>query len=263
MSNMEARSERTEQLKLTVLGSCGGYPEPGRACSGFLLQQGPTNIWIDAGAGTLDALTRILNLDDLEAVLLSHTHPDHWTDLPIALHRIAVTRGGKEYPSLAIYGPPEWPVSTGIARQWYSRDGSTYHPITLEDGQTFRIDRCDVNVATVEHGMPAFAMRFDDGDSVFVYSADTAPCPALVEIARGADLFLCESTLPPGQETPISMNPAQAGQIALDADVRRLVLTHLLPGIDPAESCRIAASVFGGPVSHAYPGTVFEIRGSG
>ena len=247
-------------MQLTVLGSSGGYPEPGRACSGYLLQRDRFSIWIDAGTGTLDALQRIVNLGKLEGILLSHTHPDHWTDLPIALHRIAVTGEGMEYPPVAVYGAPDWTVTTGVAFQWYS-DGNSptpYTPFEMKHGDVYKLGGIYIDIAEVQHSVPTFAMRFER-DSVLVYSADTAPCDALIELARDADVFLCEATLPPGEEAAISMNPEQAGQIARAAGVKQLILTHLLPGIDPEESCRVAAGVFDGPVTWAQPGRVFEI----
>ena len=68
-------------LSLTVLGCCGSYPGPGGACSGYLVRGAGTTIWLDAGSGTLANLQRHVGLTDIDAVVLSHGHPDHWSDV--------------------------------------------------------------------------------------------------------------------------------------------------------------------------------------
>jgi ribonuclease BN (tRNA processing enzyme) len=187
---------------------------------------------------------RIIELEALDGILISHLHADHWTDLPIALHRMAVTNTGQNLPSVPVYGPAEWVERTGIAYQWFSRDDAPYVSHTLADGESYAIGDLDITVAAVQHGMPTFAMRITDGVSTMTYSADTSPCDSLTMLAKDADLFLCEATLPDRITTSISMNPEQAGQMAATANARQLVLTHLLPGTDPGESCAIAAEAF-------------------
>jgi ribonuclease BN (tRNA processing enzyme) len=247
-------------LRLIILGSCGGYPEPGRACSGYLVESGKTKIWVDAGTGTLGSLLRFCPLDDLDAIMLTHLHPDHWTDLPIALHQYSVQSQGQPSHLLPVYGPPGWPEATGVSSQWYSQRGARpYEVNALAPGEQVSIGELTVTTAAVEHSVPTFALRISDGKRNLVYSADTRACDSLRDIVTGADLFLCEATLPPGQETSISMNPAQAGRLATEAGVRHLVLTHLLPGIDPAESCAIASKHFAGPVDHADQGRTFDV----
>ena len=67
-------------MRLTVLGSSGGYPAPGSACSGYLLEDADTRLWIDAGSGTFARLLEHCAPNELSAVLISHLHADHWTD---------------------------------------------------------------------------------------------------------------------------------------------------------------------------------------
>lgn len=248
-------------MQLIVLGSSGGYPEPGRPCSGYLVHSQTTRIWVDAGTGTLNALLKILKLEDLDCILISHLHPDHWTDLPIALHQLAVNECRVSRP-LPVYGPPGWPQATGIESQWFSSQSPPQRELTFGAGKTLTIGDLEIIPVEVQHGVQTFAFRFTQGEDTLVYSGDSSPCEALVEIARGADLFLCEATLPPGEETPISMNPAQAGKVAKEAGVSRLVLTHLLPGQDPDAACAVAAEIYSGPVTYARPGGVFTVGGS-
>jgi ribonuclease BN (tRNA processing enzyme) len=246
-------------MRLTILGSSGGYPAPGRACSGYLIRTRNTTLWVDCGTGTLDAVLRHASLSEIDAILLSHLHPDHWTDLPIALHQKAVTRTRDATGPIPVLGPAGWPAGTGVAAQWFSDDRNIFISDTLNDGKAFSIGEIRVQPCRVEHGMPVFAFRFSADVRSLVYSADTRPCAQLLELARDADLFLCETTLPAGEETAISMNPEQAGRLAASAGVRELVLTHLLPGIVPDDSCSEAARHFNGPVSYADPGRTFVI----
>ncbi len=68
-------------LSLTILGCSGPCAPPGGACSGYLVDDGETRLWVDAGSGTLANLQRHVAVDTVDAVFLSHEHPDHWTDL--------------------------------------------------------------------------------------------------------------------------------------------------------------------------------------
>ena len=73
--------ERDMSLTVTVLGSSGSYPGPGRACSGYLVQGGGKNVWLDAGSGTMANLQKHIDLAEIDAVVISHEHPDHWSDI--------------------------------------------------------------------------------------------------------------------------------------------------------------------------------------
>ena len=83
-------------VSVTVLGCCGSYPGAGGACSGYLVDDGTTRLWLDAGSGTLANLQRHCALDDVDALVLSHEHPDHWADVEgwvIALRHLTAPRG--------------------------------------------------------------------------------------------------------------------------------------------------------------------------
>jgi ribonuclease BN (tRNA processing enzyme) len=106
-----------------------------------------------------------------------------------------------------------------------------------------------------------FAFRFEHGGQVLTYSGDTGESPVLVELARSADILLCEAGFPELPDLPpgLHLTGRQAGQHAATADVRHLVLTHLAPDYDPALSLAGAAEAFGGPVSLAAPGQVLDL----
>src|SRR5262245_34000632 len=108
-------------MRLTVLGSSGGYPAPGSACSGYLVEDGDSRLWVDAGSGTFARLLEHCSPDELSAVLISHLHADHWTDLIVGLH--ALQFAFKRDEPLPVYGP------AGRRRWAWSRTGrARIHP---------------------------------------------------------------------------------------------------------------------------------------
>jgi ribonuclease BN (tRNA processing enzyme) len=89
-------------LSVTVLGCDGSYPGPGGACSGYLVRGGGVTLWLDAGSGTMANLQRHVALDDVDAVVVSHEHPDHWTDLEAFYAACAYVIGRSGIP---VYAP--------------------------------------------------------------------------------------------------------------------------------------------------------------
>ncbi len=92
--------------RLVVLGSCGAWPEPGRACSGFVLEYGGVRIALDLGYGTLPRLLTLLGssaADGIDAVIVTHAHPDHMVDL----HGLFRARwfGRRGAPAIPLFAP--------------------------------------------------------------------------------------------------------------------------------------------------------------
>jgi ribonuclease BN (tRNA processing enzyme) len=114
-------------------------------------------------------------------------------------------------------------------------------------GRTFSLTSCPV-----VHNPESLAYRIigDDGASV-VYSGDTDECEALVDLARGADLLICESALPDELKVPGHLTPSLAGGIAARAGVGRLVLTHLYPECDTVDISAQCRRTWGGPLTVA------------
>ncbi|MFJ5935482.1 MBL fold metallo-hydrolase [Streptomyces sp. NPDC093071] len=247
----------SDVLRCTVLGSATPYPRPGNACSGFLVEGGGARVWVDAGTGTLAELQRYTALGDLDAVWLSHLHADHSADLLTAYY--ALLYAGLDLPlPLPLLGPP----GTADRLAGFLTNGPVRSPVEkafaveeLYDGHVARIGGLTLRSRAVEHGgPPAFALRVEDGRGrSLVYSGDCEPCPALVELARDCDLFLCEAD----GEGPGHHAAAQAGRSAADARARRLVLTHVGPGTEPGEAVARAAAAYPGEIAHADPGLRF------
>src|SRR5690348_2822565 len=101
-------------MQLRILGSSGGWPAAGNPCSGYLVSAAGTQVWVDAGSGTLGALLAQGSLSDVDALWISHLHPDHCADLPVVWHTLAYSGVGRTAP-LPVLGPPGWPDAiTGL-----------------------------------------------------------------------------------------------------------------------------------------------------
>ena len=180
-------------LSVTVLGCSGSYPGRGSACSGYLVDDGRTRIWLDAGSGTLANLQHHLALDQLDAVVISHGHPDHWSDLEgwnIVLQHFLDRR------AFPVYAP------AGLKEQTY--DGMPNVAwMDVADSDGVSIGTLETTFSRTDHGPETLAVRVDAGDRSFGYSADTGPGWSLEALGGGLDLALCEASVPADQEGKI------------------------------------------------------------
>jgi ribonuclease BN (tRNA processing enzyme) len=246
-------------VRLRVLGTSGGWPAAGRACSGYLLQGGSGLLAIDAGSGTLVELLRHASLRELDAWWISHLHADHCSDLSAVFHALAY---GKQRDSrLLVFGPPGWTdwldATVGVA----GAATSVFQPVELTEGAFHEVAGLALTATETRHDPRTFGLRVAAEGQVLAYSADTGECPQLVRLARDADLFLCEAfrSWPGALQTPTSLTPQQAGMVAQLADVHRLLLTHLHPDADPEFAAAKAAEYCSGPVGVAQPGQVYDL----
>ena len=230
-------------LTMTVLGASGSYPGPGGACSGYLVDDGRTRVWVDAGSGTLANLQRHVALDQVDAIVLSHEHPDHWSDLEGWHNVLRFVLDRTRFP---VYAP------AGLRHQTY-QDTDPYIAWTdVTDGDRVTIGTLDVAFSRTDHGPETLGMRVTSDGRSFGYSADTGPAWSLEALGAGLDLVLCEATVPTDQEGGTQhLSARQAGVQARAAGAARLVLTHLWPTLDPARSRAEGSEAFGAPVEVA------------
>lgn len=241
-------------MSVTVLGARTPYPAPNEPCSGYLLRAADRNLWIDAGAGTLAELQRHVELAEIHAIWISHLHPDHYADLLAAWNAYA---NDGSLPRPTVYGPPSWDarLDAMLARQGAA--AKVFDVVELEDGARLSLGEVELRAVAVHHSVPTFAVRAEAGGRVFAYGADSGPMPALVELARGAGLFVAEA----GADTPQAYHctPEDAGAAAEEAVVGQLVLTHLAPGLDVDDAIARCRTTFSGAVAVAKPGHVLAV----
>jgi ribonuclease BN (tRNA processing enzyme) len=246
-------------MRLTVLGCAGSFPGPDSACSAYLVEADDFRLMVDFGTGSLSALQRYASLTSVDAILLTHLHADHILD---ACSYVVVRRYSPEgaYPPLPLYGP----AGTGDRLAGAYGEGpldDVYRFHDLRPG-TFNIGPFTVTVDRVNHPVETYGVRLEHGGATLAYSSDTAPCDALIRLAQGADLFLCEASYIDGEDNPpdLHLTGREAGEVATKSGVARLVLTHLVAAWgSEAEAFAAAESAYAGPVEVARAGARYEI----
>lgn len=224
-------------MRLTILGMNGPFPAPGGATSGYFLQAGKSSLALDMGCGVLSRLTALTPPEELTAVLLSHWHFDHSSDVLLLIYRLAAC--AKE--PLHIYAPvdPNSPV-----RRIVQECGE----LVLHDvapGETFQVGDAQVTAFAARHPVPAVMYRVEAEGKTFCYTGDTNTVEALADFARGADFLLADGlfTEAAWAEGKPHLSSAHVAQLAKDADVPHFVITHLNPTIDPETLLREARAI--------------------
>lgn len=240
-------------MRLNVLGADGTFPGPGGACSGYLLQQDGFPLWIDAGTGTLARLQYHVQLEEVGAIFLSHMHPDHCVDLLPYFY--AVMYGCGRPGGMPIVAPAgvRDTLAHLLGEHARARFGDYFDWRELAPGDETEVGPFRLEVFDSRHPAPNLAVRVSAGGDTLCYSGDTGPSEFLPRAADGAALFLCESSWQDADDgdPSIHLRAREAGRAAREANVRRLVLTHVWPRHDLEVSRAQAAEEFGGPIDLA------------
>lgn len=263
-------------MRITVLGKSPAWQDADGACSGYLVQEGEYSLLLDCGNGVFSKLRNHIDYIDVDAVLVSHLHADHFLDLvPFSY---ALTYAPRQQPVPVAGWPgtseparPELYAPTGagtmfshIVSCWGNAeliaDAFTLHEYEprdeLESGP-FQIRFCEV-----PHFTTTFAIELRSaGGGRFTYSADCRPNEELVGFAQGTDLLLIEGTLPRPERTGIRghLTPGEAGDHGRRAGAKRLVLTHFSDELDPEWARAQAMETFDDDVDLAREGAVYEV----
>jgi ribonuclease BN (tRNA processing enzyme) len=258
-------------MRLTVLGKSPSWQDADGACSGYLLQEGGVSVVLDCGNGVFGKLRRYADYADVDAVVLSHLHADHFLD--IVPFSYALTYGPRVQPSGGEAPARPRLISPPGGRELFRRVVGAWGKEDLVE-QAFAIEQYEANSVVdvgplrisfkpVPHYIEAYGISVEPaaGGGRLVYGGDSRPAAELVELARGADLFLVEATLPRPERSGMRghLTPREAGEHGKAAAAHRLVITHISDELDALWARAEAEDAFGGPVEMAREGAVYTL----
>jgi len=249
-------------VKVTIIGSGCGIPNPKRGSPCIAVKAGKEFIALDCGPGALRAMATLgVVWEKLDRIFITHFHTDHIGDLAPLLFALNISDVNRTSP-LSLCGPPgleklyeNLVVAYGdwLIPKKYELVIEELHGEPLE-GATWRVE-----TARAEHSQPAYAYRFEADGAALVYSGDTDYSEDIIGLATSCELLILECSYPNEIEVPGHLTPAKAGEMAARAGCRKLALTHIYPiaaDYDLAAQCR---QVFKGEVSVAEDGMSFGL----
>lgn len=254
-------------MKLTIIGCSGSFPGPDSAASCYLVEapfEGRTfRLILDLGSGALGTLQDHIDLRDIDAICLSHLHPDHCFDMS-GLYVVRKYHPQGRPPRIPVYAPAgtDWHLSNAYGTTEPNGMTLPFTFETLSDAMSIRIGPFTVRTHLTPHPVEAYAIRIELDGKALVYSGDTGPDQQLATFAAGADVFLCEASFveSAGNNPPdLHLTGAEAGVIATQAEVGRLLLTHIPPWTDRAEVENDVLTTYSGEYSLVRAGDVVEL----
>ena len=234
-------------MTVYLLGTGSANAGPGRTTTMLAVEHGGRLVLVDCGG---DAVHRMLacGLDPtaIDALVLTHEHPDHLAGYPLLVEKLWLM--GRRDP-IPVHGPA---VTLAKAQalfaifdthKWAGLPERTFHEVALDAGApVVTLGELAVTATLVDHPVSTIGLRFETPDATLAYSCDTAPCAAVVELARGADLLVHEAT---GSLAGVHSSPEEAADVAARAGARRLVLVHAPPDASD-DGLAAARAVFAG-----------------
>ncbi|UOF89427.1 MBL fold metallo-hydrolase [Fodinisporobacter ferrooxydans] len=245
-------------FQVRVLGEHGPYPAPGGATTGFLIQTDEGNVLLDCGSGVFAELTKYVKIEELDAVLVTHHHADHVSDIPVLRYAVMIAQNRKLLrQKLPIYANQEpQHLFASLAFEPYV----TTHK--LSSASNVQLIGASFTFANTIHAISCLAVRVEYKGNVFVFSADSGPCAALEQLAKDADVFICEASWlekDKGSAEIGHLTTKEAARIAKRADVKQLALTHFFPDYDRSVIQKEAEEAYGSAVHLCKQGEIISI----
>jgi ribonuclease BN (tRNA processing enzyme) len=253
-------------MRLMTLGTGTVALSAARVCAGHYVEAGPVKLLLDCGSGVTHRLAQFeVPWRAITHVAISHFHTDHIGDLAtLAFAWKYGDRPGRSEP-LTIVGPPG--MAALLERQaeafgdWLREPGFPISIVEVEAGGTLDLGGgVALRAAKVPHTEESLAYSIERGGRRIVYTGDTGYDPMLAEWARGADVLLCECSLPADMAIVTHLTPEQCGALAAAALPKHLVLTHFYPPVERMDVRAAVSAHYGGPITLADDGSTFEIE---
>lgn len=245
-------------MKMTILGNSGPYPGAGGACSGYLLETEEFKILIDCGNGTLSRLLGIIgDLNKLDAIILSHLHSDHISDIMVMRYALGIGLSkGTITKSIPLYAPKD-PEDTYEQLQF----NNAFIQNELKENSILTFGDMKITFRLMSHPITTYGIVVEKNGKKLVYTADTKTCDSLIQMSKDADLLLSECNLleKDRNEDAYHLSAKQVGELATDTGVKKLLLTHIWPEYDTNDILNEARENFFGDVEIAAELKSYEI----
>lgn len=253
-------------MRLTTLGTGTVALSAERVCAGHLIEAGTVRLLLDCGSGVTHRLAEYdIAWREITHVAFTHFHLDHIADFTTLVFAWKYgSLPGRSAP-LSIIGPVGTTALLGrmadAVGDWL-RDPGFPMPVTeIAPGDTIDVgDGVLLSATKVPHTAESVAYSITRGERRVVYTGDTGYDPMFGEWARGADVLLCECSLPTEMAIPEHLTPEQCGALAAAALPKHLVLTHFYPPVERIDIRAAVAAHYLGPVTLASDGAAFEIE---
>lgn len=218
-------------MKLTVLGNNGPFPGAGGACSGYLIQEGDVNILLDCGNGVLGNLQKFMSLKELDAIILTHLHSDHISDMMVLRYWVQIKKNRGEINSpIKVFAPDE--PADELARLDIN---GIFELEAVSDGTELSIGSLGITFSPMKHPVKCYAVSIKNGSRHFVFSGDTSWNTNIIDFSKNADIIMLDSGLlardKTGDDVP-HLTAGECGLVAAQAGAKRLLLTHFWPEYD-------------------------------
>jgi ribonuclease BN (tRNA processing enzyme) len=264
-------------VRITVLGKSPSWQDAGGACSGYLVQDADSCVLLDCGSGVFSQLRRVRDYVDVDAIVVSHMHADHFLDLIPYAHALTYAPRqqrepiagwpGTEHPARPrLIVPPGASDLLRLLAQAGGQPGIFDGAFELGEyalDETLELGCLRARFQPVPHYIPTNAIEVTSahGGGRLVYGADHGPTDVLREFAARAELLVLEATLPfpePGDDRG-HMTAGEAGELAADCGAQRLLLTHITDELDHEHALAEARRAYDGPLEIAQAGAVYEV----
>ncbi len=253
--------DRSAALRLDVVGAGPAYSDrPGAAGAAYLVRSNRTAILLDLGQGAFPRLAGLLDPGEIDVILISHLHPDHFIDLVALRHFL---RWGPKHPRrVRVLGPEGLGdrIDALHAEPGFSAAALDIDALTAG---TMAFGSITVEIAPVAHAGESFAFRLSPAHGPgLVYSGDCGRAQDLDGLVHPGDTLLAEASFGPGP-VPVDashLDGPAVGSLARRTGAGRILLTHLLMGHGEEATIASVRQVFDGPVVIVHPGDVFSLE---
>lgn len=252
-------------MELTVLGSGTCELRASRSSPAYHVQAGPVSILMDLGQGALRGLAQAgLEPSGVDAILISHHHPDHISDIVPFLFALNYAPNMTGKTGIKLIAHPE--VHKILERlqdifgHWITPNVEALQKAAAQHGDMIDVSGVMIRAAKVTHIESSLAFRLEYKGRCLVYLGDSEYAPELALLARGADLLITHCAATDARPKIGHIGPTASGKLAAEAGVKALLLSHLYSEINPAEAVRAASKVFDGHIWAAEDGMRLDLE---